>query len=555
MNLLVIIGYFISTVIIVAVIVYAYRRDKAVKLKKLQDGWGKIPDDALDIDSAKLLFLAKAVSSFEGYRIDDQTWNDLNGDETFRIINRTATPTGAQYLYDLLRHPVCDNSVLDARERLISLFSGDARVREKVRIMLRPLADAHSRYLPHSLWKPLPEKPRYARFLPVMSLFSFIVLALAIAHQVHFLAVIAVFAAYLVIRFLIKRGIESHLHAFQYLGVLISAADRISRLHSQELSDIRENLNSNLRHTRPIAGKIYTLHLKDPFGLYEYLNIYFLWDIAGFYSVLDEVNRYRAELKVIFEKVGLLDAAISLASFRHQYPRFCRPVLSAGSRKFETDGIYNPLLASPVPNTFSFDTSSILITGSNMAGKTTFLRTMGINAILAQTVNTCMAERYEAPFVRVLSSITLADSITTGKSYYLAEVESILRLIRASEEDFPHLFILDELFRGTNSVERHAISTEILKFLANEKDYILCATHDLHLAAALEDVYENFHFREEIDDAGLSFSYHIQPGISTTRNAIELLYYAGYPPMLIDRLRQYSGIPLQAREDVSRDGH
>ena len=168
-----------------------------------------------------------------------------------------------------------------------------------------------------------------------------------------------------------------------------------------------------------------------------------------------------------------------------------------------------------------------------MAGKTTFLKTMGLNAILGQTFNMCMAETFKTPILKVISSIQRSDNILSGKSFYFAEVESILRIIKASENDYTHLFLIDEIFRGTNSVERVAASIEVLKYLANRKDFAMIATHDLQLSNTLKDCYENFHFREEMSGDGLQFDYKLHRGPSTTRNAISLLDFVGYPKSIV----------------------
>ncbi|MFC1693133.1 hypothetical protein ACFL1R_06480, partial [Candidatus Latescibacterota bacterium] len=247
-----------------------------------------------------------------------------------------------------------------------------------------------------------------------------------------------------------------------------------------------------------------------------------------------KIKNHLKELRVIYETIGYLDALISTASFREHYNDYCNPMFNGVNGKYIVKDIYNPLLIKPVLNTFSFDSQNVLITGSNMTGKTTFLKTMGVNAMLAQTINTCMAERYEAPFVKVISSIVRTDDLVSGKSYYLAEVESILRVLRASELEVIHLFILDEIFRGTNSTERLAASIEVLKYLSNNKDYILVSTHDMQLCEVLNHKYSNFHFREEVCKEGLKFDYKLHSGPSTTRNAIALLDYVGYPKIIIE---------------------
>jgi len=180
----------------------------------------------------------------------------------------------------------------------------------------------------------------------------------------------------------------------------------------------------------------------------------------------------------------------------------------------------------------------ILVTGSNMSGKSTFLRTVGVNAVLAQTVNTCLATTYAAPMVRVRSCIGRADDLLGGRSYYLVEVESLLELVRASAGGSPHLFLLDELFRGTNAVERIAAGRAVLRALVrggpSPAHVVLAATHDGELVDLLPDEYDAVHFGDRVDGDGLVFDYRLLPGRATTRNAITLLRLNGAPADVID---------------------
>lgn len=503
------------------------------KLKKLRDNWGTIPENAVDIETAELCFeLNKQNSIANSYRIDDDTWHDLDLDELFALINRTTTPTGAQYLFYLLKHPVFEKRILDSREELINAFSNNQELREAVQLALHKLAERNAKYLPYPLWKPLPEKPGYARVFPILTLIALAVLLLYSFQLLPVTAVVTVFLIYMPTHYLVKRRLDQFLASFQYLGVLIKVAHKIQELRFPELKSIQKTLGTNLKDTLAISSKIYSLSVQDSTGIGEFVKIYFLLDISGFYSALGKIKKHLPELRQIFETVGYLDSLISVASFRLQYQHFCQPVFEEDT--YSVEDIYNPLLEKPVPNSFPFDGKNIIITGSNMAGKTTFLKTLGVNAILAQTLNMSMAKRYQAPFIKVISSIGSSDNLITGKSYYLAEVESILRLVQASKSDTVHLFIIDEIFRGTNSVERLAASVEVLQYLVNGKDYTLFATHDLQLTELLNGNHRNVHFRENVSKDGLSFDYKLHSGPSETRNAIALLEYAGYPNKIVE---------------------
>jgi DNA mismatch repair ATPase MutS len=238
--------------------------------------------------------------------------------------------------------------------------------------------------------------------------------------------------------------------------------------------------------------------------------------------------------------VGEVDAAVSVASYRVATRGWTRPAFRAAGTAVLND-VCHPLLPDAVPNSITLaPPHGVIITGSNMSGKTTFLRTVGVTAVLAQTINTCLASRYEAPIFAVRSCIGRADDPSTGKSYYLVEVESVLALVHAARSRVPHLMLFDELFRGTNAVERIAAGEAVLRALlapgvdgGPSPHAVLVATHDQELVDLLDGVYASYHFTDTVDDYGLAFDYRLQSGAATTRNAIALLGQRGAPQDLV----------------------
>ena len=169
------------------------------------------------------------------------------------------------------------------------------------------------------------------------------------------------------------------------------------------------------------------------------------------------------------------------------------PSSSRGPAPRRCSGLRHPLLPEAVPNSIELaPPRGVLITGSNMSGKSTFLRTVGVNAILAQTINTCLATSYSAPVFSVRSLIGRSDDLTAGRSYYRDEVEAVLSLVRASRGSRPHLFLFDELFRGTSTIERIAAAEATLAELVHgdgrtpSPHIVIAATHDRELVALLE---------------------------------------------------------------------
>jgi DNA mismatch repair ATPase MutS len=273
---------------------------------------------------------------------------------------------------------------------------------------------------------------------------------------------------------------------------------------------------------------------------YEYLNLAFLLDATGVYVAMRDLRRHGRSLMQAAAAAGEVDAAISVASYRAGRTDWAVPDFRAPGSTVDASDLRHPLVHPAVPNSIALQAGrGVLVTGSNMSGKSTFLRTVGVNAILAQTIHTCLARVYRAPVFEVRSCIGRADDILTGRSYYVAEVEALLALVRASRHAAPHLFLLDELFRGTNAVERiaagHAVLEELLGASSVSKAHVVvAATHDHELVELTSDLFDPYHFGDEIGREGLQFDHRLRPGPATTRNAIALLRLHGAPDSLLD---------------------
>ena len=185
-----------------------------------------------------------------------------------------------------------------------------------------------------------------------------------------------------------------------------------------------------------------------------------------------------------------------------------------------------------------------------MSGKSTFLRTIGLNALLAQTIYTCAAKSYKTSFFKIMTSISPEDNISSGKSYYFREAEALKRIISECSEDRPVLCIIDEIFRGTNPVERVNASAEILNYINKHNTLTLVATHDLELTEILKDEYLCCYFSEDINSDGLQFDYKLKYGICRTRNAVKLLKYLEYPEEIIQKTNER--LAIQSNNASSR---
>ena len=190
-----------------------------------------------------------------------------------------------------------------------------------------------------------------------------------------------------------------------------------------------------------------------------------------------------------------------------------------------------------MPNDFDAG-GPLLITGSNASGKSTYLKGAAWNAVLAQSICTCTADDYRASAFRIYTSMALQDDLLSGESYYIVETRSLKRILDAAAEPGPVLCAVDEVLRGTNTVERIAAASAVLETLADRGVLCLAATHDAELTTLLAGRYTACHFTEQLEGDEISFDYRLRPGPAVTRNAIELLRIMGVEADVVDRARR-----------------
>lgn len=253
----------------------------------------------------------------------------------------------------------------------------------------------------------------------------------------------------------------------------------------------------------------------------EYIKMFFMVDIIAYENIVKILETNKENLYLIYDLIARLDFALSLAYYRKSIdeyvnPKFCKENI------IEIENIYHPLIDNPIKNTIRID-KNIIFTGSNASGKSTFIKAIALNCIMAQSLNTALCSKYRGRFSKVITSMAIKDDILEGDSYFIAEIKSLKRLLDSLDNNIPILAFIDEILRGTNTVERIAASAAILKYGSTTDARILVATHDIELTQMIEKGYDNYHFREIVTDHEVDFDYKLKYGPSTTRNAIKLL--------------------------------
>ncbi len=232
-----------------------------------------------------------------------------------------------------------------------------------------------------------------------------------------------------------------------------------------------------------------------------------------------------------------LEALNSLANFAYLNPHYVFPEIDPDPNRFAARKLGHPLLSpeSKVCNDFELDQNHriVILTGSNMAGKSTFLRTIGVNLCLTYAGAPVNAAQLRTSLFRLFTCIKVSDSVQDGLSYFYAEVKRLqaLRAAAIAHDDLPVLFLIDEIFRGTNSRERLIGSRSYIRSLSQTSAMGLVATHDLELVKLADEIdgVVNLHFREEVSDGRMVFDYRLRSGPCPTTNALTIMRLEGLP--------------------------
>jgi hypothetical protein len=544
-------------VLLAGATVVVRRRGRAKAVRMLRARWGQPADRERRLETIAASHRSRMSAMPFGTSLDDRTWDDLDLDDVFAALDHSESTLGQHALYHRMRTaPVAHH--LEAFDALLSLFERDAALRERAQTALSRLRDPHG----YDLWwlarqDAIDARPWYVVF-PMLTLATVVLVVLSAVSSLALAALVAVVLVNLVTRFLTDRRIIAIAPAFRQLAPVIATAERLRFLESDDIGPLVGALQADTPRlgqlktiARWVSGDPLMLSMsQNPLALlvsdivnvaYEYLNLVFLLDANGVYFGARGLAGHREALLRVVAAIGEVDAAISVASFRAGREDWSRPRFGEPGTPADLTDIRHPLLLDAVPNSIALTPGrGVLITGSNMSGKSTFLRTVGVTAVMAQTLNTCLAAEYEAPVFNVRSCIGRSDDLVAGRSYYIAEVEALLELVNASLESAPYLFLLDELFRGTNAVERIAAGQAVLLELVTAADrtkphVVLAATHDGELVDLLPDHYAAYHFGDEVGSDGLVFDHQLRTGPATTRNAIALLRIHGAPEALIRR--------------------
>ena len=458
--------------------------------------------------------------------LDDRTVDDLDLPLVFRAIDRTATPTGAQALWRWLVAPAVRADVLSAREQRLARLAADPALCGRLRDLLgvHPASDAP--HLPRLLWQP-PPRPLSILLFAALSGLVIAQAVLAIWWPPLAIGCIALFIANVIIDDWASVRSAANAHALTVLVRVLASAQRVA-LHGGWTDEIAADLAA----FGTIRKRSALLTVKDPFGLADLLRggLHVRQLLLG--AAMRMVDRERGRLRRVVLWLGEIDAAISIASLRTERTDARPPQLSRGATRISAANLVHPAIENAVGNDLELE-GGLIVTGSNMSGKSTFLRAVAINAVCAQSIHTTFGS-WRASLFHVHAVMRSVDAPADGMSKYAVEVAAVGKLIEAvAREDraIPTLVVIDEPFSGTNPALRVPIAVAVLDHLAR-RDIAIAATHDLDVAVQVGARFLRAYFREP-DHATGSFDRKLHPGVSPGSNALALLVQAGYPADII----------------------
>ena len=521
-----------------------YKQRKRIR-RKVQRIYGNVPEREYspgDIENISHYFRRKEN---QGFYIDDITWNDLDMDRIYGQINQTVSSPGEDVLYDMIRRPLFDQREVDRREKLICFFAENKEKREEMQIMLSKVGKTWHGSLTDTILalENAPEVKTGIHFL-MLGILLLNLFVLIPFYPVPGFLLLTLLSTGNVIYYYAgndRARVAAFLDCFSSLLSMLDLAEKIEHVKWPEIQEQMEAVRQGKKALEGLKKRSFFLTSKneasgDPAQLIlDYFRMVFHMDILTYNKTLRIAKDKTKEIMLLIDNIGELDAVISIASFRELLPLWCRPEFTdseQGHISMQAEDLYHPLIREAVANSIHAD-SAILVTGSNASGKSTFLKNVAINSILAQTVLTCPCYSYQAPFLKVMTSMALRDDLSGGESYFIVEIRSLKRILDESKKEEPMLCIIDEVLRGTNTIERIAASSRILSALNQNWMLPFAATHDIELSYILDAQYRNLHFEEEVCEHEVLFNYLLKEGRAVSRNAIKLLSILEYDPEIV----------------------
>lgn len=519
------------------------RRHK--RKQEILQNYKKAKTGVFDFERIALLFVHSKHDEAHQV-ISDTTAKDMDFEELFMFLDRTNSKIGQQFFYETLRTIPKDQTRVLQFEEIIGFLDTNPKIKEATLLELSKLNENRAYFIQSLVFNKHIEKPSWFWIIPLLSVFSIANLVLSIFYPIYLLLFLLILAINFIFHYWNKKNVISYSNSIPQLLVLNGIVHNLLRLGVilQGVQQVRKSHETINRLSK--AAIFFRIESKinnemGQFGefILELVKAAFLLEPILVFKVIRDVNMKRSDISILLRAAAQVDVAISIASLREALPYYSLPQISIEQNSFCANEIYHPLIEDPIANTMDLTHGkSVLISGSNMSGKTTFIRTVGINCILSQTINTACARQFIIPRLKVHSAIRFSDDLFNETSYYFQEVKTIKKMIDERESQDQNIFLLDEIFKGTNTVERIASGKAVLSYLSQNSNLVLVSTHDLELIDLLAESYNYYHFSESVENGTLSFDYKLRTGKLNNTNAIKILEVNKFPTKITSEAKK-----------------
>lgn len=536
-----IVSIFTIFFLVVTTIFLFNKRKKTKNIKELKENWGK------EVRRLRNFYAIEKYGSLDKdlncYKLTEQTLNDIDIQNLFCYLDRTHTTIGQQYLYSKILNPSLDIDELESRGEYADFFQRENKLRIEAQIILQKLETNETSLIVDFFdTDRICEKGKYYKYIIVLSIFAAISVILCWVSPQIAIGMIFLFGVNLMIHLISRHNNTNKLKSVKQVYELLKAADKLTKLNLP--IKFKKNIYTNIKlkkfrrayhfldfgiPTNDISGII--------FYLLDLLKSFFLIEIHLLNFANNEIIKSKDALNWVYIYIGQIEMALSTASVISDKIKYCRPTFDNDSIDFSCKKIVHPLVENCIHNSLQLGETNVFITGSNMSGKSTFLRTILINSILSQSIYICFAEFFKIPILKIFSSIKISDNLQEETSYYFKEVNVIHEMVINANLNAKNLFVIDEIFKGTNTIERVSLAKAILNYLSSGNNIVIASSHDIELIQLLGNKFKNYHFTESISDNKLQFDHTIKDGPITTRNAIKIIEIEGFPFEVINEAK------------------
>lgn len=464
----------------------------------------------------------------------------------FQMINTTGTWYGRTALAKCLLGPLKDLQEIMSRQQAIKELGNKLTLCQKIEYASKKKQTKHE--IPKSFFSYCAGREKeaikksYKKWMDSIPIITMGVLGIAYITKIQVILIIGLLvvmiqyavSALCFFRFRHLLGMSRELE--YTLGNYTQILEELEHenFHSKKLQELKQKLfneeNSAAKGIKALEKISSKAHLTQHPILAIPLNALWLWDCKRILELEEWRRTYGEETGKWLEAIGEIEALMSLSVLLHIDQAISFPILADKGTSLKGEALAHPLLkqTTRIANDVNMDDRIFVITGSNMSGKTTFLRTIGINLVLAYSGAPVCAKQLTCSRLAIYTSMRIRDDLKEGISTFYAELMRIKQIIEGAQQDSEMIFLIDEIFRGTNSIDRIEGAKSVLKSLNSKGVIGGITTHDLELCQlAKEARIENYHFTESYEEDQIVFDYKLKEGPSTSTNAKYLMRMVG----------------------------